>query len=263
VLFQEEHTMTMKTTILLGLSGLLLITACDSKEGGGDSAADGEVATGEDSAEPEYEVPDVEDDFGQTLIGRSYAVDLGGATFVQPPGIGAILGSLLTQDVLIGVTGAGDTTLDLVGALSVEGGTAQDFCSAAIVFPAPADFTNPPIFTVGPQDTSLAVSGETVTIFGMELGGTFSADGTLFENGGFAGEVDMRELVQVVDALGGTADEACGTLEAIGAACAACSSDGAEACLVLEAVDVAAAEIPGQQVEANTECDPARCEAGC
>jgi len=254
--------MTIKTTILLGLSGLLLTSACGSKDDG-DSAADGEVATDEDSAEPEYEVPDVEDGFGETLIGRSYAVDLAGATFVQPPGIGAILGSLLTQDVLIGVTGAGDTTLDLVGALSVEGGTAQDFCSAAIVFPAPADFANPPIFTVGPQDTSLAVSGATVTIFGMELGGTFSADGTLFENGGFAGEIDMRELVQVVDALGGTAEEACATLEAIGAACSACSSDGAAACLVFEAIDVAAAEVPGQQVEANTECDQDRCEAGC
>lgn len=53
-----------------------------------------------------------------SLVGRTYAVTLADARIVEPAGIGSVLTSYLTTDILLGVTGVGETSIDLLGGVS-------------------------------------------------------------------------------------------------------------------------------------------------
>jgi hypothetical protein len=199
------------------------------------------------------------------LIGGTYVVDLGSAVFVQPANIGSLLQGALSQNILLGVLDATDTTLNMMGAISKDGSTEQDFCNPSIAFPEAADFTEAPYFQIGPQDTLLEVAGYSVTISQLQISGDFSAGGEFFGGGVLMGEIDARDLVDILGELGAgeSAAEVCDFIEAIGVTCETCTSDGQEYCLTIEVTDIVAAENPGQVLELVEDCDPANCEGGC
>ena len=198
------------------------------------------------------------------LVGKTYAVDLASGNFVQPPGIGSLLGGLFSNNILLSVTSSGDT-LEFIGALSVEGSTAQDTCSETFEdFPS-ADFTNSPMFEVPENDLSLSISGYSATIYALSVSGTFAADGSYFGGGELSGELDARQLVDIVGGLMDgveSADDVCGLVAGFGVSCSACTSDGEAYCVTLEVNRMVAnetgetlVEVTAEDIAANADCE--------
>jgi hypothetical protein len=177
---------------------------------------------------------------------KSLAIDLGTARFIEPADIGSLISSQLTQDILIGITAVGANTLDMMGALSVEGSDppVQDTSMTSIAFPDSANWANP-FFSVGPADTTFNVMGNEITLYNLEISGTFAADGSYFGGGELAGEADARDIVTMFPDQFETADEACELVQGFGAPCVACTSDGAPYCLILRADSIKANLVPG------------------
>lgn len=195
------------------------------------------------------------------LAGKAYTIDLASATFVEPAGIGGLIGDLLEQNILVGVVSADSSSLSMIGAISVTGTTEQDTCTPSIDFPE-ADFSENPFFSVGPEDTTIAVAGYSATIRGLEISGAFAPDLSYFGGGKLAGTIDSRDLLTIPDLLELTGcdgtDDAC-LCDFIGgtglATCSACS-DGEDLCLKLLAKDIVAEEISGSLV-VRTDADVA------
>ena len=169
------------------------------------------------------------------LVGKTYAVDLASGNFVEPPGIGSLLGGLFENNILLGITSA-DTQLHILGAISAAGNTDQDFCTETLnSFPA-ADFSNSPYFEIPEGDVTLTVAGFTATIHGLSVAGTFAADGSYFGGGELSGQLDAREIVDLVSEAGldvESADDVCGLIQGFGVSCSECS-DGTNYCVSLE-----------------------------
>lgn len=206
------------------------------------------------------------DEGPESLVGRTYAVALGEARFVKPEGVGSLLGGLLTQDILIGVTAASDTEINMMGALSEEGSLNQDRCEPSIEFPVAADFTEAPFFSINADELALTVADFNVAINDFTLSGTFAADGSYMGGAVLAGLLDARDLVEAL--IGGgileegsDASSVCDLISAFSVSCEACS-DGEEYCLSIH-VDQIMAEETGSELVAQDECDPEACSEGC
>ena len=201
-----------------------------------------------------------------SLTGRTYAVALGEARFVKPEGVGSLLGGLLTQDILIGVTAADEAEISMMGALSLEGSLDQDRCEPSIEFPVAADFTEAPFFSINADELALSVSDFNVGIKDFTLSGTFAADGSYMGGAVLAGPLDARDLVEAL--IGGgileegsDATAVCDLISAFSVNCEACS-DGEEYCLSIH-VDQIMADETGSELVAQDECDPEACAEGC
>jgi hypothetical protein len=218
----------------------------------------------EDPVDVAFSTSDLGEDLTVDLVGKTYAVDLASGNFVQPPGIGSLLGGLFTNKILLNVTSSGDT-LEFIGALSEESSTAQDTCSETFTdFPS-ADFTNAPMFDVPEADLSLSISGYSATIYALSVSGTFAADGSYFGGGELSGELDARQLVDIVGGLMEgieSAEDVCGLVAGFGVSCSECSSDGEAYCVNLEVNRMVAnetgealVEITADDVAANADCE--------
>ena len=217
----------------------------------------------EDPVDVAFSTSDLGEELTVSLIGKTYAVDLASGNFVQPPGIGSLLGGLFENNILLSVTAEGDT-LEFIGALSEEGNTTQDTCSETFAdFPS-AEFTNAPMFEVPEADLSLSISGFSATIYSLAVSGTFAADGSYFGGGELSGELDARQLVEIVGGLMDgveSADDVCGLVAGFGVSCSECSSDGEAYCVNLEVNRLVANEtgetliaITEEDVAANADC---------
>jgi hypothetical protein len=166
-----------------------------------------------------------------SLDGRAYEWDLVNATWVQPAGVGSLLGGFLEELPVMGVTAASGTEIE-----SVFGLPSQAEC---IQFPT-ADFTADPVFAIGPEDAIFNISGTAVTIVNLQVGGAFESDCSAIRGGSLEGQMDVREIA---DTLGfGDAATTCGLLTSFGASCVACDSDGEQLCLDIELENVPAPE---------------------
>ena len=79
--------------------------------------------------------------------GKTYSLDLSSGNFVQPAGVGDLIGGLLENNILVGVTAATADSMDILGAISVAGSTDQDTCTETLNIP-PADFSQNPYFEI-------------------------------------------------------------------------------------------------------------------
>lgn len=195
------------------------------------------------------------------LTGKSYVVDLNNARFVEPEGVADLLLSQLENNILLGVSGYADSDyLDIVGAISVDGGTEQDFCTESIDFSG-VDFSMDPTFNAGPADTTFSVAGYDIVINQLQISGTFAPDCSYFGGGVLAGELDARLLAPLLLELLDTDDPdyICELLVGFGVNCGACSSDGEEYCLTILADSLVATEL-GTEIECVDESD---CHAQC
>ncbi len=187
------------------------------------------------------------------ITGNGYVVDLEGARFVEPEGVASLLLDQLDNSILLGVQST-SPQLEMIGAISVDGGTAQDTCEPSIEFPA-ADFSESPFFSIGPQDTVISAAGYDIQIDQLEVSGTFAADGSYFGGGVLAGQLDARVLAPLVGELVGSEDpdEICGLLVGFGVECTTCSSDGQPYCLDVLVEDLTA--IQGDSLVVRTDAD--------
>lgn len=183
------------------------------------------------------------------LAGKGYIVDLNNARFVEPAGVASLLLGELNNNILLGVESASGTSLEMIGAISVEGGTAQDVCEESIDFPT-VDFSQSPYFELPPTDTTISAAGYDITISQLSVSGTFAADGSYFGGGVLAGELDARVLAPLVGELVGSEDpdDICALLVGFGVECMECASDGAPYCVAVLVEDLTAVEGDGLQV---------------
>lgn len=197
------------------------------------------------------------------LVGRTYAVDLASGNFVQPPGIGSLIGGLFENNILLGIKSAG-AELEIIGALSEAGNTNQDMCAETLEDFPPADFSASPYFEIPEGDVTLTVAGFTATIHSLAVSGMFAADGSYFGGGELSGQLDAREIVDIVTEAGlevETADDVCGLVAGFGVTCSSCDSDGEAYCITLEVNRLVANEtgvelvsLSADEIAANADC---------
>ncbi len=176
------------------------------------------------------------------LLDKTYVLDLGTANIIEPPGVGAVLGGLVENGILIGVMGIDGSNISMSGGLESDAG-GQDYCTATFPFPD-ADFSAAPFFSVGPQDTVLSFAGYEISVKQLEITGTFAADGSYFGGGTLGGAVDARDIAEAFPELGYDAAGLCDFLVSFGAECGACT-DSEPYCLTLVAKDIVAEEASG------------------
>lgn len=187
------------------------------------------------------------------IVGNAYVIDLDGADFVEPAGVADLLLGQLENSILLGVTST-SPSLEMIGAISVDGGTDQDMCNETIPFPS-ADFSESPYFEMGPADTTISVAGYDISILQLSVSGTFASDGSYFGGGTLAGELDARLLAPLVGELLGTEDpdEICGVVAGFGVSCETCSSDSQPYCLAIYVRDITASSLGASLVERSAE----------
>lgn len=190
-----------------------------------------------------------------TLVGNAYDLDLESGRFVQPEGIGSLLGKYLGDvTIYLSVETASATEIKMVGALEGDVAGEQDHCSPTIDFPT-AGFTENPYFLVDGtgSTTSFTVSGITVEIDDMIVSGAFAPDGSGIAGGVLAGSIDTRPLVDLVEE-GGDEDAICVLASSIGVDCEECPGGGTF-CLSLYVDNLTAPLASTTTVTAQTEAE--------
>jgi hypothetical protein len=198
------------------------------------------------------------------IVGQTYALDISSGSFVEPAGVGDLIGGLLENNILIGVTSVEDSLMNIRGAISVASTTDQDMCTATLEeFPA-ADFTTSPYFEIPKENVTLSVAGFTATIYGLAVTGTFSADGTYFGGATLEGELDARQILPLLGDAGldaETPEEVCGLLLGFGVQCVECQLDSEPLCvglvvekLTADATGVELMPVTEEDIAANAEC---------
>lgn len=179
----------------------------------------------------------------ESIVGQTYAVDISAGRFVEPAGVGDLIGGLLENKILIGVTSVENDQMSIRGAISDGATTDQDMCTQTLEEFPPADFTTSPYFEIPKEDVTLSVAGFTATIYGLEVTGTYASDATYFGGGTLKGELDARQILPLLGDAGldaETPEEVCGLLLGFGVQCVECISDGEPLCVRLSVMDLIA-----------------------
>lgn len=187
------------------------------------------------------------------LQGRTYVFRLSEADITEPAFLDVIADSYLNVPLLLGITAADDTSIDLLGALgdlNDDGSYSQDLAQTTWDFPA-ADFTTSPFFFAQAEYIVLSYQGTPIPIEDFTIEGTFTADGTEIVKGRATGLGDSRELGSMIF---GDDDPAaiCNLAEDQGVYCVPCA-DGGPYCLEIVAEDIVATWEEGLVVTAVTE----------
>ncbi|MEN0068313.1 MAG: hypothetical protein AAGA48_39705 [Myxococcota bacterium] len=177
-------------------------------------------------------------DEGANLAGRTFRLDLGGADWIRPEGLGPVIGSFLTEPILLGVVYADDSNIDLLGAPSQVNSLGQVSQAQEPTWDFPLAEFDPsrPTFVTRADAIELVIRDSGVEgpipVTEFVLTGTLSADGTRLGGGTLAGVADTREFS---DAFFGTENALCLLSESsFQVACAPCESDGEPFCLAIE-----------------------------
>lgn len=201
------------------------------------------------------------------MVGLVYSIDLAGATFVEPPGIGPILQSqmdgfsvLFTPMAESNFEGGELHVMGAVGGVSESGKEIQDPCAPTLAFTAgddgvfgneddtPAVWNNPEM-VLSADALPLTIQGVTATIQDLLISGTFHPDLSNMRGGVFAGIIDTRPLVGALGS-GDDENEICDLVEStVGVPCISCTDDGDDTdevfCLSLRAEDLSADVLEG------------------
>ncbi|MBA2321245.1 MAG: hypothetical protein H0V89_08820 [Deltaproteobacteria bacterium] len=172
-----------------------------------------------------------------SLSGNTYQLDLVGAEWVQPSGLGPLLVGFFTTPILLGVSFADDDFIDLLGApgfTDVDGELQQDDSTETWDFPL-VSFEQSPFVIAYSDNVVFEFSDVPIPIddFGFET--TFSADGTSLGGTVINGVADTRGLGVLLDDPDPNA--ICLLAETFGTYCIPCS-DALPYCLVMEVRDV-------------------------
>lgn len=200
----------------------------------------------------------------EAMVGETLSLDLSTADFVEPPGLGPVIGDQLEGTPLLVMPlpdsdfGAGE--LHVMGALGIEEGgvITQDPCAESVSFTAgpdgvigtlddtPADWLNP-IFDLGPADLVLSVAGVEARLYDVFLTGIVHPERVDMRGVSFEGILDTRALA---GALGGGPEAACELLlDVAGVACEECGEPvPGEFCIDVVAENGVAVRVDGLQL---------------
>ncbi|RME24289.1 MAG: hypothetical protein D6798_11560 [Deltaproteobacteria bacterium] len=179
------------------------------------------------------------EDAPESLVGHTYYLDLPGATFVQPAGVGALLSTFLDVPILAGVTAASETSIDLLGAQAMRDSSdnwVQDTDQLTWDFPA-APFDTAPFFETTADEIvinySYGGSVYAIPVYDFHIEGTLSADGQRIGGAIAMGKGDTKNMGPMLGA-GDEPDAVCKFFASVGLECEDCG-DGTMTCLTLEA----------------------------
>lgn len=202
-----------------------------------------------------FTTSDVGDPLALDPTGLVYQIDLGTGIWVEPPGFGTLLTSLLAgSDLLFTPTVIGSSTIDLLGAYGTGG--VQDLCQPTIEFPGLA-WSDPTVDLVAPA-VSADLGGVIVDVTDVDVSGSFASDGSRVQFGRLHGVIDTRNLGSLLG-LGTAPDAVCVLLSAFGVGCDPCN-DGYAYCVPVAVDDLEAPQIGGTLVprsQADVAADPA------
>lgn len=198
----------------------------------------------------------------EALLGKTYALDLSSGNFVEPAGVGDLIGGLLENNILIGVTSVDGGQLVVRGAISEAGNTNQDMCTETLEDFPTADFSESPFFEINaPSGISLSIQDTDVSLDSIRVAGTFAQDGTYFGGAELEAELDVAKLAPLLADLIESDDpaEACALLLGFGVTCEECSQTGDPYCITLQVNQLSALET-GAELTQVTADDVAACE---
>lgn len=173
------------------------------------------------------------------LVGNTYFFDLPGATFVQPVGVGALLATFLDVPILLGVTNATSSEIDVLGAQAERNSSdewVQDMAQLTWDFPA-GPFDESPYFSADAAEVVITYSfgGDVyeIPVYNFHIEGTFTADGSMIGGGIALGKGDTSNMGPMLG-LEDKPEALCGYLGDLGLECEDCG-DGSMTCITLEA----------------------------
>jgi hypothetical protein len=180
----------------------------------------------------------------EDLVGRTYELDLPGAYFKHPVGIGALLSTYLENPLLVSPVAFTDTEITMLAARGLwddEGVPSQDMGMGTFPF-LPSDWTGAPFFSGDTEEIIVSYdAGSSTTdiiIHSVHLEGTFAADGSSIGGAWASGLADTRNLYTLIDVpdMPGVDPEdlVCAWVESLGLPCIDCG-DGVDRCLYMEA----------------------------
>ncbi len=178
------------------------------------------------------------------IVGNAFVSDFASATFVEPPGVGAIIQSQLSEvamlcDVLPSSDLPGGELHYVLGLGEGNGPTAvvdpcvptmqPNYGPDGVVGTAddePATWNNP-AFDLGPIDgVSIQMQGLPVTMNDVVMSGLFSPDATTIAGGVFAASIDTRPLVPLlIDDTEEDPGAVCDLMSSLGVSCEECGGD--------------------------------------
>jgi len=193
------------------------------------------------------------------ISGLVFAVDPASGVVAEPEGVGDLISGFVGGVVLLEVLSAG-SDISFRGTLSEADSTAQDTCLLTQELPA-VDFSGTPYFQLDNTDVVIDIGGDTITIGGMSMSGTFLADGSGFGGGTLSGQLDARDMGPLLeDTIDDTSPEAiCELLGGLSVDCATCDADGEVFCLDVLIEDIAASS----QDDSLEEIDQLDCHEAC
>ena len=207
-------------------------------EGGGDEGG-GDEGGGDDGGDLAWPSGDPT---GCTVEGQTFLLDLAGANFVEPAGVGSLIGGMLTAEIAVLVDSQDSSSMDIEIGL-MEGGS-QDMCveTQPLAGVSWAD----PVLSFGPTDLAMDVSGVSVVLGGFNFAAAVTEDCGALDQGVLVSELDMREMGDVFEDLVGTSDPSaiCSLVASFGVSCEPCSTDGEPVCLPLAADQIEGPEGP-------------------
>ncbi len=166
------------------------------------------------------------------LVGRVYNLDLAGADYEKPEGLGTLLGLYLTEPLLFQVTGVSPSGISLMGAQGIVNettGEIQQNRSFRTWDFGTASFDENPYFGATTAGIAIDYAGSVIPMHNFHVEGTFSADGTVLGGARATGYGDTRDMGPLLQ-LGGDPGAVCDFAAGLGLECVECP-DGNPWCL--------------------------------
>jgi len=183
----------------------------------------------------------------ESLLGRTYMVDVAESTFVEPSGLGSLLELAGNTVLLFHISSEGVDSFKMVASVMGDDGQ-QDPCERIIEL-STADWDNP-AFSIERSDLELVVNDFPLTVANTLLTGTFRPDASGWDDGVIRGTMDTRELEPIL--AGDTTQDLCELVELLGSVCGTCD-DGSETCFTLDLADVTGESFSGS-FDPDAEC---------
>lgn len=190
------------------------------------------------------------------LPGGAWQVDLEHARWNAPAGLGGLVPHLVETDLYVGITGEEGLRVEALAAAGLD--DQQDTCVPTTALP-PTERSGPDL-TLPESTVTLELSGATASITHWRMDATALPDCSGWEGGRTRGEVDLRELTEVIRFDGASIGAAglCAFFSTYDTDCIPCA-DGEVTCLAFDVEGIRATALPS----ALTCVDAADCHPTC
>jgi len=188
-----------------------------------------------------------------SLVGKTFTLDLAGATWVEPAGLAALFRANVRDPILVGVQFADAVAIDLIGTqgLADGGRISQDLDAATWSLPQ-ADFSQAPRMRSTATRVALDVQDVPLPVEDFELEITFSEDGERLGDGLLRGRMDTRDAAGLVGLSSGGPAAVCNLAGQAGLDCIPCA-DGQPYCIAADLRDLGGERVPGRLVPVASE----------